>query len=41
MDEFDEHACEFKNELGCEEELNEENLGFDEIEAEYFNEEDY
>ncbi len=35
---FKEHACEFKNEDECEEELNEEILNFENEEAEEFGE---
>lgn len=32
---FEEHACEFKNESECEEELDEDFINFDEIEEEF------
>jgi len=38
-DKFEEHACEFKNEADCEEELEEEGFGLSEAEKEHF--EDY
>ena len=37
---FKEHACEFKNEAECEEELEDEGLSVDEVEKEHFEEEE-
>lgn len=39
-DKYKEHACEFRNEAACEEELNEELEDVDEVEKEHFEEED-
>jgi len=39
-DKFSIFACEFKNEAFCEEELEDEGLEFDEIEKEYYEEEE-
>ena len=36
---FKEHACAFKNEAECEEELNDDGLNLDEAEEEFFEEE--
>ena len=36
MEKFREHACEFKNEAECEEELNEDASSLEEAELEYF-----
>jgi len=38
MNEFKEHACDFKNEAECEEELDEEGLDLGKQEREYFEE---
>lgn len=37
---FKEHACEFRNEAECEEDLNEEGSSLDEAEEEFFEKED-
>ena len=37
-DEFEKHACDFKNEEACEEELEEEGLDEGEVEKEHFEE---
>jgi hypothetical protein len=37
-DKFKEHACEFKNEAECEEELDEEGLNLQDVEKEHFEE---
>lgn len=39
-DKFKEHACEFKNEAECEEELDEERLDKKEVEKEHFEDEE-
>jgi len=36
---FKEHACEFKNEVDCEEELDEDDADLSEAEKDYFEEE--
>lgn len=38
MDKFKEHACDFKNESECEEELEEDGISFSEAESEHFEE---
>ena len=38
MDKFKEHACEFKNESDCEEELEEEGLEYADVEENRFEE---
>ena len=39
-DKYDKHACEFKNETECEEDLEEDGLDVDSAETEHFEEED-
>ncbi len=39
-DKFNEHACLFKNESECEEELEEEGLDMEELEREHFDDKD-
>ena len=37
---FKQHACEFKNEAECEEEIEDEGLDFEKVEEEYFESEE-
>jgi hypothetical protein len=37
-DKFESHACDLKNEADCKEELDEEGLKFEEVEANHFEE---
>ena len=37
-DKFEEHACEFKNEQACEEELDEEEIAIEDVDREHFDE---
>ncbi len=39
-DKFEEHACEFKNEAECEEELEEDGLRVEKVEVKHFEEEE-
>ena len=39
-DKYEEHACEFKNESECEEELEEDGLRVEKVETEHFEEEE-
>jgi hypothetical protein len=39
-DKFNEFSCEFKNESECEEELDDEGLSLEDIEADHFNEDE-
>ena len=39
-DKFKEHACDFKNESECEEELDEDNLNLGDVERKHFEEDE-